>query len=656
MPAVMQILGWKTSGLRCPDHEIDFRESGDAPHRVSLIQMPNGTGKTTTLSLLRAALSGSAANGSWDGTEMMKYRKLDGDHGHGSFEVRLMLGPERVTIIMNFDFEASRVRYKTTRGEGQLDGFDPPYEFRRFMSETFVEAFVFDGELAERLLDEKHLRAEEIVENLFQVAALKTLEDKVSQHWDKLTRKKSATEEVALTRRQNKLERLRQRLQKSEAERARLERQRDDASTRLEQQRATYDQEINKEKSRARELEAGRDSAASLKIRVREEALEILDVMRSPTSLSSVFARKLHSLKTGLDRVKLPESAAREFFHELAEEEECVCGRPINDHVREVIRSRAEQYLGSDDVTLLNSMKASIHDAVGESHEESESDLRTKLHSLGEAMDNERSARNDVDLLQRAAEQADPAVRQASEEIKKLEEALADIGRNLDRYTNGDIGENTSDVNVLSLRVKEAEDDVAEITKTIALKRKRDILRKILREAYQNARRGILSEVCDAANQRIKKLMPHNDIQIMRIEKCLVLEGKEGGSVGENLSIAYAFLASLFNRSEHQLPFIVDSPANPIDLASRSRIGPLIPQLTRQFIAFTISSEREQFVPRLKQSCDGEVQFITLFRKVDERLIDDARAIPNHVETPDGIVVHGESFFNDFQVQVEEAA
>ncbi|MGW7314624.1 hypothetical protein [Streptomyces sp. NPDC054865] len=649
----MQILGWKTSGLRCPDHEIDFRESGDAPHRVSLIQMPNGTGKTTTLSLLRAALSGSATNGSWDGAEMMKYRKLDGDQGHGSFEVRLMLGPERVTIIMNFDFEASRVRYKTTRGEGQLDGFDPPYEFRRFMSETFVEAFVFDGELAERLLDEKHLRAEEIVENLFQVAALKTLEDKVSQHWDKLTRK-SATEEVALTRRQNKLERLRQRLQKSDAERARLERQRDDASTRLEQQRATYDQEINKEKSRARELEASRDSAASLKMRVREEALEILDVMRSPNSLSSVFARKLHSLKTGLDRVKLPESAAREFFHELAEEEECVCGRPIDDHVREVIRSRAEQYLGSDDVTLLNSMKASIHDAVGESHEESESDLRTKLHSLGEAMDNERSARNDVDLLQRAAEQADPAVRQASEEIKKLEEALADIGRNLDRYTNGDISENTSDVNVLSERVKEAEDDVAEITKTIALKRKRDILRKILREAYQNARRGILSEVCDAANQRIKKLMPHNNIQIMRIEKCLVLEGKEGGSVGENLAIAYAFLASLFNRSEHQLPFIVDSPANPIDLASRSRIGPLIPQLTRQFIAFTISSEREQFVPRLKQSCDGEVQFITLFRKVDERLIEDARAIPNHIETPDGIVVHGESFFNEFQV--EEAA
>lgn len=655
MSAVMQVLGWKAEGLRCPDHEIDFCKSENIPHGVSLIQMPNGTGKTTTLSLLRAALSGSAAKGGWDGAEMRKYRKLDSDQGHGSFEVGLMLGPERVTIIMNFDFEASRVRYKTTRGEGQVDGFEPPYEFRRFMSETFVEAFVFDGELAERLLDEKYLRAEEIVEDLFQVGTLKKLEDKVTEHWERLT-KKSPTEDKALTRRQNKLDKLRERLKRSKAEKERLEHQRDEASAQLQKQHDTYEQEISKENSRAQELDARKEAVASLRGRVREEGLDILDVMRAPNALSPVFARKLHDLKIGLDRVKLPESAAREFFTELADEDFCVCGRPIDDHVKEVIHSRAEQYLGSDDVTLLNSMKTAIQDAVGESHEAAEEGLRSKLNSLGIAMEDERAARNEVDLLQRAAEQADPAVRVASEEIKKLEKTLADIGRDLEKYTNGDTTENTCDVDVLTDRVKDAENDVAEITKTIALKRKRDVLRAILREAYNSARRGILDEVREDANQRIAELMPHNKIRIARIEKCLMLEGKEGGSVGENLSVAYAFLASLFNRSEHQLPFIVDSPANPIDLANRSRIGPLIPQLTRQFIAFTISSEREQFVPNLQQASSGEVQFITLFRKVDEQLNEDARATPSYMETADGIVVHDESFFNDFQVQVEEAA
>ncbi|MFE3109059.1 hypothetical protein ACFXKJ_19380 [Kitasatospora indigofera] len=655
MSAVLQILGWKADGLRCPDHEIDLRKPAGDPHRVSLIQMPNGTGKTTTLSLLRAALSGSAATGGWDGSEMMKYRKLDGDHSHGYFELRLMLGRERVTVIMNFDFETSRVRYKTTRGQGQVEGFEPPYEFRRFMSETFVEAFVFDGELAEHLLDEDHLRAEEIVENLFQIGSLKTLEDKVTQYWDKLTRR-SATEEIALTRRQNKLNKLRQRLQAAETEKAKLESEQDAATARLEKQRAKYEHEISKEQHRAQQLEAGKSAVESLRARVREDSLEILDTMRSPNALSPVFASKLHALKIGLDRVKLPESAAREFFHELASEDVCVCGRPIDEHVREAILSRAEQYLGSDDVALLNSIKAAIQQAVGESHEGPEENLRSTLKALGEAMEDERSARNELHLLQRSVEQADPAVREASEIIKRLEADLADTGHKLEKYTNSDTSENSCDVNVLRERVKEAEEDVAEITKTIALKRKRDTLRMILREAYQNARRGILAEVRDDANQRIKELMPHNNIRIMHIERCLVLDGKEGGSVGENLSIAYAFLASLFYRSERQVPFVVDSPANPIDLANRSRIGPLIPHLTRQFIAFTISSEREQFVPNLQQACDGEVQFITLFRKVDEQLISDARATFDHTETVDGIVVRGESFFNEFQVQTEEAS
>ena len=49
-----------------------------------------------------------------------------------------------------------------------------------------------------------------------------------------------------------------------------------------------------------------------------------------------------------------------------------------------------------------------------------------------------------------------------------------------------------------------------------------------------------------------------------------------------------------------------------IDLAVRPRIGDLIPRLTDQFIAFTISSERAGFVQRLKQAAGGDVQFLTV--------------------------------------------
>ena len=46
----MRILfqGWKSKGLNCPD--MDVSVGGDRTNpRVTLIQMPNGTGKTTTL-------------------------------------------------------------------------------------------------------------------------------------------------------------------------------------------------------------------------------------------------------------------------------------------------------------------------------------------------------------------------------------------------------------------------------------------------------------------------------------------------------------------------------------------------------------------------------------------------------------------------------
>ena len=125
--------------------------------------------------------------------------------------------------------------------------------------------------------------------------------------------------------------------------------------------------------------------------------------------------------------------------------------------------------------------------------------------------------------------------------------------------------------------------------------------------------------------------------------------------MGETLSVAWGFLATLFHRSEHELPFVVDSPSGSIDLAVRPKIGELIPNLTGQFIAFIISSEREQFVSPLKGASSEEVQFVTLFRKGPSELEDYARTMDSFDDTLDGISVSGETFFNVFQLDLEEA-
>ena len=272
MPAIMRILGWKARGLRCPDHEITCADGDGNPYPVSLIQMPNGTGKTTTLALLRAALSGSAAHPGWDRAKIFELRKRGSDETSGHFEVTLLLNERRATIRMEFDFESGRVSYMTTHGPGRREGFHPPSDFRRFMNENFVNFYVFDGELAQHLLDREHSDAQKVVESLFQMNAFDAMARKVSEYWEAQTQNVTATEERGLSRRQNKLANLKTRLANLTKQQNALQKKRDSLAADLQKKENTYDQEIKKEDVRSQALTEAETKVERLKGRVREEA------------------------------------------------------------------------------------------------------------------------------------------------------------------------------------------------------------------------------------------------------------------------------------------------------------------------------------------------------------------------------------------------
>jgi hypothetical protein len=657
MPAVMKLLGWKAVGLRCPDHDIHCLDSKGKPARVTLVQMPNGTGKTTTLSLLRAALSGEASGDAWSREEIKEYAKKGANAPvQGLFEVRLLLNDRKATFIMDFDFENARVTYKTTYGSGQKTSFQPPAEFRRFLHRDFINFFVFDGELAQRLLDRTKTNAEAAVEALFQTNVFSKLGERVKEYWNDRTNDHTATEERGKTRRENRVTDLETRLKTLKAERSRLRQKRDDLAARLKAKEDAYEQEIQKDDSIAQAIAQAVVKHEGLKSDVRDRANSVLDGMRDPYAVSAHFARSIADLRAGLDKVKLPERAAREFFEELADAEICVCGRPIDDHIKDAIKAGAKQYLGSDDVSLLNMMKTSIHEAVGDDPAEPERALRLKVASLEEIVSEERDASNSLDALRLEAEQSDPAVKQAKEDIQSLLNELLGVNKDLEKFDNKDDRQGdtlTFGIDILERRLKDAEKKLAEITKTIELKDKRDILIAILQKAHETSKKAIATEICRDTNARIARLMPDNDLLVERIDRSLVLEGQGGGSVGETLSVAYAFLATLFDRSDHKLPFVVDSPAGPIDLAVRPMVGELIPRLSDQFVAFTISSERERFVESLEKACKTKPQFLTLFRKGSKDLQKAARAERDFEETTDGFLVRGRQFFNEFQLEKE---
>jgi len=666
MATMLRILGWDAVGLRCPDHSINCCDANGDPFPVTLIQMPNGTGKTTTLSLLRGALSGAGADGSMNPADVLEFKKKDGDNEFGCFTLRLLLNRKRLTIKMELDFESGQIAYRTTYGSGQSIGFQPPNEVRRFLSEDFVNFFVFDGELAANLLDQDHTDARQAVESLFQVHLLDRMAGKVSEFWSERTRDVTAKDISGYTRRRNRLDKWEERLKSLEQKKEQLDGDIAVAGENLERQKNRYDQEIAKEEKRAQDIHRADETVSKFEDRVLSDARQILDAMREPQTLSVVFANEMFELKTGLDRVKLPESAAREFFEELAEEPHCICGRPIDAEVKEAIQTRAKQYLGSDDVALLNMMKTSIADAVGDSREAPAAELAGRIGQLSALVDQLSGAKNEQDALHQAAERSDPEVKKAKEEIEALQRRLSDLHHAQARFINKDEKFDpdrirTTDPDRLfsidNVRegVERCEKDLAEATNTLTLRQKRDVLRDIIGTAHRKAREALASEIRDEANNKIAELMPYNDIRIAEIDNCLVLEGQSGGSVGETLSVGYAFLSTLFNRSEHhELPFVVDSPANPIDLDIRSKIGELVPFLTGQFIGFVISTERDGFLPSLKKATSDKINYMTLFRKGATPHETKARRYPSCTTTDDGYLVTSEKFFNEFQLDSEE--
>jgi DNA sulfur modification protein DndD len=148
----------------------------------------------------------------------------------------------------------------------------------------------------------------------------------------------------------------------------------------------------------------------------------------------------------------------------------------------------------------------------------------------------------------------------------------------------------------------------------------------------------------------LKKWLPDNNLEVESIRGHLKLKGKEKGSVGENLSVAYGFLSTLFNRTNHSLPFIVDSPAGALDLPVRENIGQTIPKLTKQFVTFVISSERQKFIDDGLQRVTEDIQYITIFRKRISDYLSSAEKYEHTTISDDGVMVDSKEFFEHFDL------
>ena len=658
MSLKLSILGWSALNLRCPDHQISLcPENSQTPYKVTLIQMPNGTGKTTTLDLLRATLSGSAKQ--WTPEQIMEFRNNNNSDASGSFVVRLALDDKLLTFELNFDFKRKKTSYRTTYGSaGIKDGFSPPPSIKKFLNPEFVNLFVFNGELARNLLDSKQTRARDAIDSLFQLSLLEEISNEFQQNWENHTKNTGFKTEQALKQRTNKLKDLKERKKEIEAKKKELHLRKSYLSTKIQKAEQEYNIAFNKDKDLGARLKKLQHDLTSTEKTVSLELQQTIEQMRNPQKLFADFSISLLNLKDNLDSLKLPSSTSQEFFKELSRANKCVCNRDIDDNASKAILERASQYLGEDEVGVLNSIKSDIANYCDRNTIKSYQELEENLEQLGDSIKRRGIINTEISATEKQRfEQGDSELESKQQRLEKfkhqLETCEAEL-KEIERSPLRNPSDDTKCLKELKNLIKKAEDDVAEATNTITLKKKTEIVREILTQSRKQAREKLRKFVLDETNQRICQLLTRNPVILEDIQDSLQLKNRKGASEGQTLSVSYAFLATLFNQSTYQLPFIVDSPAISLDLNVRTEVAGLVPSLSEQFLAFTISSERQGFVSTLYQAANKEVNYLTLFRQTSEmehiwQYLDTSIV----TKTSDGVLVEGKEFFEQFDLDDE---
>lgn len=659
----IEIIGWSSRGFRCPDMKVSLASDGTVP-RVALIQMPNGTGKTTTLNLLKATLTGEAKD--WGHGKIAEFRRPGDPTGAGQFEVELRVDERPLTLGLELDFEFGSASYTTRSPE--VGGFNPdwtpPPAVRRFLTRKFVDLFIFDGELANRLLNPDESRAEEAIEALCQLDLLDDIRAHAQAFWEAQAQVAGgASTSKGLSRYKSIADRLNARLRELRGELGEVDSRLEDITTRT----ALLEHKIRQHRDADEQGREAREKANLAKAQVDEAVIAaVQDVMvrlRRPEAVAGAFTHTLRSIKSHLDRVKLPESTSRQFFTELADGDLCICGRPIAEHERQFILSRAEDFLGDDIMSTLNSLKSDI-DRLDDTESESAllsaaanlGDLRTKSHTLATELEqlDEVSFSNATDELVAARAALAELEKEAFRLTEKREKFNAPATKaDAQLLTSSNEVAHVTSIKAGERRLEAVSKEIARISGTMELRAKIEVLKSVLADARTIARQYLREVLVASCNEKLRKVLKGDPIQIEKIDKSLVLQGRSSGSAGQNLAVGYTFLAEALHRGTHVFPLIVDSPAGPLDHPVRREVASMVPSLCSQFIAFTISTEREAFLEPLEKAAGMDVKYITAFRKTVGNA-DLMRDLPVGAEqTEQAVLVEGRDYFVRFAKESE---
>ena len=609
----IKIIGWSYENIRRFENlTIDLVNGGRPLPHITLVMMRNGTGKTTTIQLIRAVLNGSATN--WTAEQVREFRPKDKDISCGTFCLNVKFDSDTYYFSLLFNYDAGVATYQTSRVRADSGGLEAgrrvPLSLNGvFDTEEFVNRFIFDGEQAKKALNSSSTEAENAIRYLYRVDKIDGLIDRIN----KLVERRQAEEsrgqsqqsvrnnKTRMENRERKLGELKDRLSRIEDKIDSLAQKRDS----LEQKKTGLLRSNARIRAQVDELKM---KQAERRSDLAGYLVTIKARMREPFLVHPIFDEMLKNLAENMRTLKLPKTTAREFFRELSARPQCICGHDIGPEERDNILRNAEQYLGEEDLVAINAIKDRIRNYnVTEDLQEA----LGKMVKAKEDLEDYREALARCSLQLDGTEQRE--IEQIEQKIDEIESQLSDLGKErtmLCAPANAPGATDQNNIDLAQRAYDEAFKNYYTALGTYEYTMKAQRVIQYMRQVRQTTLSKLKATIVEKTNEKIEKIVTDEHIVVEKIDGNLVLQDRAGASEGQTLAIAYAYICSLFEHSTYNFPFVIDSPAASMDLDVRREVAQAIPQLFKQLIIFVTSGEVAGFAEKMYQL--PNVHYITI--------------------------------------------
>lgn len=633
----------------------DIEYSLNSNKNVNLFLLANGEGKTTTINLVKHALSGSASY--WE-KSFDEYKKSP-DTISGKFTIRIRFEEKQYRIEMEFDFEKRTANYVTHFPDDRNPSFkfDLPTSIKKILNKESIELLFFDLAKSEALFDEtSQFNARTSIEKYMRLDVIKDFISHVDKYKKNARKKNSSKADTQML--EEDLNILRQRKEFQEEKIKELKERRHQIFTEFTKKKQKRDEIISQNKDLSDQLNSLNSQIKDLELTDQKLKNDIFKEITNPSKHFTEIFDRVMEINDFLEKKRLPEPDAKALIEDILEDhaQKCICGRELDEETKKYLRNHSDELIGSESSSILNVLKTDLKSIHAQSIEEN---LISMLDMLNDNAGNLKEKTDELEDLNTNTQDnqvraLDSDLAKLESDLNKIEDDIKFIDQSLKDAKKSEINKHISEIEnikYLTELIDHREKELDVLLGFEAESKKINKLINLINDATEFAANRISDDVITSCNEKIRSTLAEGDnLLIESIDKKINLSGKSRGSFGQTSTIGYLFLITLSEESAINFPAIIDNPVISMDSGNRNGVANYFGKLDKQILIFLFDAEKDNFTTNMLQQYPEKINCFTKWGKKTYPTITkllNKQNISGIYESDDSYIVNNQKFFEE---------